>query len=404
MPAHAVAVLVESEPASTDAVPAASPALKTSSKAQASKPADSFVDQGAEYANFAARTQEKIRNGNWIAGHAAPIAQNFIETAKPGETLNTYEFGGGDLETTARVVEEVHNVSSDIAVSTTVREFSGAHTIKALDRTADILAKQKNFAFAITNLPAANAPTLKLQESKPDAPAKPIKYLPVELDGSTAEEFRAQFAPLQEFIDDAWQTKPGQKDAAVPAYQAVLVVSRKDRDAALDPVPQINQDRQYDVASAVHAWRLASDDKKKAGILAPAAAALKPETGRLFAVQASGDNTGGDIVEEAMGQSPFKGWDSIIKETQTALTSAKDSFIFHEENEGIKLHASRLKPQEALRLAVYAGQVSATRASAISADPEAMRNVEKILVRNRGHVTFENRALTISRHPEQHPG
>ena len=358
----------------------------------AAPPLTIFQDNGREYAFYAAQTGEKTATAGWVAEQAIEIARDFRAKSPQGHTFNYFEGGLGSGLTTASVIDSIHDAVPEMPITVVAKEFSGEHVMEGLDNLARLCVDQRNFSFAISNLPWANASTLKEQAG---VTAKPLRVIEVRLEGNTEKGFLAQLARMKMLIPEFWATKAG-KNGAVPANQALIVVSRADRDPAL-PLPQFNSNPQYHSASIIHAWRLAGNDSRKAGILAPVAENLQPGIGKLFAIQAAGGNTGEKITQRIWGdETPFRGWDSIVSATQAALGDSRDAFTFS-EGERIELRAeSGLSPSAALRLAVYAAQVPLAQAQA-SLSNGGPGYAEEVLAANGGDLTFSNETLVISR-------
>jgi hypothetical protein len=363
-----------------------------------------FFDSRAAYLLFVTTTNEKAVVADRIGRELGDI-----ETSPPG--FRVLDAGMGDASVLSGVLRRFHDRSPHVPVRAVAKEISIEDVRVGLTKLPDLLFEHPETVFVVTNLPFAQAATLRSAD-----PEKAPIWREVPLEGSTTHAHLEQIRALFPQLAEDWRVRTSERTGnPVPEHPAVVVLYRKDRELilrSLIPHPEGIRDG-YDLVIASQVYRARTPVERKVGAtIVPLARALAPG-GKLVVVQARGDDPGLEIVRGVWpNEDPFRdGRARILAEARRQLTGPADAdLIFEERSDDEALFRYDLHAMPSIRTehigtstilaawtaAAYVAQIDEARLAAATASGAYLEPTQEVL-RRYGAVWFNDEAFVIRR-------
>ncbi len=364
-----------------------------------------FYDNRQKYLAFVNTCNEK-----WKVAERAARELAHLRPSPPA--LRLFDAGMGDATVLSHLMRAMHKRFPNIPFQIIAKEISLEDVRLSLEKLPDRFMEHPSSVIVITNLYYAEAPWLRPRDVHN---AAALNWREVALEGHSAYEYGEQMRSLDPFLVDGWQVKSSEKTGN-PTYvrPSVLVIYRKDHAFLLDnviPKPgQVGGD--YDLVIASQPWRARmSAEFKVRKVLAPLVRALGA-SGRLLAVQSSGDDPALELVREIWpDEDPFKvDRHELIKTLRDELgrDARNYNFVTGSDAKAVFRYEMHTLPGEvqqsigtstlfaAWNASTYVAQIEDERLEAVASSGEYMQATSKILRKHKG-LWFNDESFVVSR-------
>jgi hypothetical protein len=365
-----------------------------------------FYDNRQKYLAFVNTCNEK-----WKVAERAARELAHLRPTPPA--LKLFDAGMGDATVLSHLMRAMHRRFPITPFLVVAKEISLEDVRLSLDKLPDRFMEHPASVIVITNLYYAEAPWLRPRDVNN---AAALNWRTVALEGHSAYEYGEQLHALDPFLVDGWQVKSSEKTGN-PMYvrPSVLVIYRKDHSFLLDsviPKPgQVGGD--YDLVIASQPWRARmSAEFKVKKVLAPLVRALGP-SGRLLAVQSSGDDPALELVREIWpDEDPFKvNRHELIKVLREELgrDARNYNFVAGSDSKAVFRYEMHTLPSEvqqsigtstlfaAWNASTYVAQIEDERLeSVITGSADYMKATSKVLRKHKG-LWFNDESFVVSR-------
>ena len=386
----------------------ASTAAKRKPASGGSAPGDQpfrFYDNRQKYLAFVNTTNEK-----WKVAERASRELAHLKPTPPA--LRLFDAGMGDATVLSHLMRAMHRRFPIMPFLIVGKEISLEDVRLSLDKLPDRFIEHPASVIVITNLYYAEAPWLRPRDVKA---AAALNWREVALEGDSAYEYGEQLRGLDSFLVDGWQVKSSEKTGN-PMYvrPSVLVIYRKDHSFMLDSViPKPGRvEANYDLVIASQPWRARmSAEFKVKKVLGPLVRALGP-SGRLLAVQSSGDDPAHELVKEAWpNEEPFKvNRHELIKVLRDELgrDARNYNFVAGSDAKAIFRYEMHTLPSEvqqsigtstlfaAWNASIYVCQIEDERLDPVIRSGNYLQWTAKILKKHKG-LWFNDESFVVSR-------
>jgi hypothetical protein len=292
------------------------------------------------------------------------------------------------------------------------KEISDENTRLCLEKMPDRFCEHPATVLVLSNMRFDEAPALMPGDVRA---AAGVNCIEVSLRGASSHDFAVQIAGLEQVLKEGWATRRSPASGnPLPVRPSLLIMYREDHRLLLDALmPRTGSfPARYDLVIASHPWSArATAETKVRRILAPLTRSLAPG-GRLFAVQAYGDDPGQEILRaEWPGETPFMvRRHELLRSLKEALGPDSGSYNFnaYSDNRALfqyRMHALPAEVTENLgtstllaawNAAIYVGQIEDERLEAAIARGTYLNSTRRVL-RKYGGLWFNNESFVVSR-------
>jgi hypothetical protein len=364
-----------------------------------------FYDNRQKYLAFVNTTNEK-----WKVAQRA--SRELAQLSPKPPALRLFDAGMGDATVLSHLMRAMHRRYPIMPFFIVGKEISLEDVRLSLEKLPDRFIEHPASVIVITNLYYAEAPWLRPRDVKA---AAALNWREVALEGDSAYEYGEQLRGLDPFLVEGWQVKSSEKTGN-PMYvrPSVLVIHRKDHSFLLDSViprpGQVGGD--YDLAIASQPWRARmSADFKVKKVLAPLVRSLGP-SGRLLAVQSSGDDPALELVRKVWpDEDPFKvDRHELIKVLREELgrDARNFNFVAGSDAKAIFRYEMHTLPSEvqqsigtstlfaAWNASIYVAQIEDERLESVITSGDYLKHTSEILKKHKG-LWFNDESFVVSR-------